>query len=173
MRSLATLARPVVFAALACSAPARQPSTASPATGLADRTLDSLIAALNTVQGEFRDVGHLVFVFASDSRLLEQIGAADERAVPKLVECLERPDFARATAAGVGRVRVGVLCAEALIRTDFFQARNASDAWPAGFEDSTRVAYDASAVDLRRAQRAWRAYLKVNSGRTRSRQVAA
>jgi hypothetical protein len=123
------------------------------------KQLDMLIAALDTVQGDFREVGDAVYAFVSDSRLLEQIAKFDRRAVPKLVDCMGRTTIARATAFGEGGVRVGVLCAEALVFTDFFQRRNSSDLWPRGFQDSTDVDYHASPADLRRAQRRWREYL--------------
>jgi hypothetical protein len=144
------------------SACTQGPSPTNPcvtANARADREIDSLIAALDTVQGEFRDVADLTFMFVSDTRILESLGAQDRRAVPKLVECLGRTHWGRATAEHVGRIRVGVLCAEALIYTDFFQARNSTERWPEGFSDSTDVEYGAGAEDLRRAQRAWRAYL--------------
>jgi hypothetical protein len=128
------------------------------AARLEDEQLDRLIAALDTVQGDFQEVGDAVHAFVSESRVLERIAGFDRRALPKLVDCLGHPQMAQATAFG-RRIRVGVLCAEALIYTDFFQRRNSSDQWPSGFQDSTDVDYDADVAQLRRAQRHWRLYL--------------
>jgi hypothetical protein len=159
MRRRFTIIRTLLLGLSACSQ-TLPPSPTPPANAATSRVdLDKLIAALDTVQGEFRDVADLTFMFVSESRLLEEIAAQDERAVPKLVECLGRTRLARATAEHVGRVRVGVLCAEALVYTDFFQARNSTDRWPAGFQDSTAHNYGAGPEELYRAQRAWRAYL--------------
>ena len=127
--------------------------------GLKASKLDYLITALDTVQGDFPEVGDAVYALVSDNRLLERIAKFDSRAVPKLVDCMGRTEMARATAFGKSGVRVGVLCAEALIYTDFFQHRNSSDLLPAEFQDSADVDYHASSEELRRAQRHWRQYL--------------
>ena len=80
--------------------------------------------------------------------------------MPKLVRCIGDTRVARATAEHVGLIRVGVLCGEALVYTDYFQARNSTDRWPEWFGDSTLHDYSASPDELHRAQRPWRRYLK-------------
>jgi hypothetical protein len=119
--------------------------------------LDRLIQALDTVQGEFRDVADLTYVFDSDSRVLEDIAAYNKVAVPRLVECLGRTHRVRATADYAGPLRLGVLCNEALASTDYFQERITAEKWLA---DTVALTFTATPEELHRVQRIWRAYLK-------------
>jgi hypothetical protein len=150
----------LVCAAVACSRASSTVGSPSASETATDAHLEALVGALDTVQGEFRDLADLTFAFISETRILEAIAAYNQRAVPRLVECLGDTKLARATAEHVGRIRVGVLCYEALVYTDYFQARNSAQRWPEGFIDSTFFNFNADPAELRRAQRAWRAYLR-------------
>jgi hypothetical protein len=154
MRQHSTVAGLLFAAAVGCApntSPSGRVSTASQSA-----QIDGLIAALDTVQGEFRDVADLTFVFMSDSHVLEELATYDEAAVIKLVDCLSRPHLVRATVEHSGHLRLGTLCYEALAYTDYFQAR------PKWFVDSVALTFNAEPKELRHAQRVWRAYLKEN-----------
>jgi hypothetical protein len=160
LRQRTSFAGLLLTAAVNCAPTASRTSGASPASE--DAHIDGLIAALDTVQGEFRDVGHLIFVFESESRVLEELAAYNEVAIPKLVDCLGYTSFARATADYTGRLRLGTLCGQALVYTDYFQTRQSAGLWPQWFSDSLPEGFGAEPEELRRAQRAWRAYLATN-----------
>ena len=123
--------------------------------------LRRLIAALDTVQGEFREVGDMAWALVGGSNPLAAIAKADTAAVPLLAACIADTTVSRVRVAerSATPVRVGVLCLEAMIYTDWYQERNSSDRWPKGFRDSTALFYDATPAQLQRVHRLWQQYL--------------
>jgi hypothetical protein len=131
-----------------------------------DGQLDRLISALDTMPGALESISEgnaqmLQFTYVPE--IVDPLVAANERAVPKLVGCLNRSQPSKVKGPERGFVPVGVVCAQVLSSTAFFQDRLSSGDWPVEFRDSIEVGYSPTAAELERAQRAWKVYLRAEA----------
>jgi hypothetical protein len=145
---------------MACSSKAAQPA---PTPGLTDTELRRLIEALDTMPGDLRSISEgsaqmRQFTFVPE--IVNPITAANERAVPALVACLGKAATSRVRGFERGFIPVGMVCAQVLQGTAFFQDRLSAGHLPSEFTDSTDLGEAPTPADLQRAQRAWERYLQ-------------
>jgi hypothetical protein len=124
--------------------------------------LECLVAALDTMRGSLESISEgsaQMMQFTYVPEIVDPLIAANEAAVPMLVACLSRSQPSRVRGPDGRLVPVGVVCAQVLYSTAFFQQRLTSNRWPDSFRDSTELGYSPTSAELERAQQAWRAYL--------------
>jgi hypothetical protein len=162
VESLAFSVLCLVLAPLACrpgnDAPrthsAQQPDTArSSPRVIPDSAIDSVIGELALLEGQFSEDAPNPGHFAGDRALFHWLGEQGNAAAFRLVECLSDTTLARATWQG-RRLSLGMMCYVALQGIAYYEPvdergeiRDDWDGW---------VSLGASAVELRRAQAAWR-----------------
>lgn len=150
-----------------CSSPEPQPGNEGQGVvssiGSTDNrqdTLSSLIDQLRTMQGSFRPVGGGAWEFSGNRRDLDAFQHFGDRAVEKLVACLDRTD--RTNTLVQGRlVPLGVLCFEALRYMAYHEAVDSLGDMDADWEGA--ILPTASFHDLRRARQAWDEVLRTHS----------
>jgi len=145
----------VVLCALACRGGGAE-SAQSGQVAVADRanvTLDSLIDRLRYVEGTFVNPVAGRWDFTGDRSALVAFERFGDTAVARLVDCLDRPEFAAATVRA-RRVHMGYMCYAALARVAYYEWHQHQDvektpSW------AGEVPATASADELRRAKAAW------------------
>ncbi len=127
------------------------------------KNIERLVAALDTMHGALKSISEgsaqmMQFIYVPE--IVDPLVDANEAAVPELVGCLNRSRPSNVTGPEGGLVPVGVVCAQVLYSTSYFQQRLTSNLWPEGFQDSIEVGYMPTSAELERAQRAWQNYLR-------------
>jgi len=98
--------------------------------------------------------------FTFDPAIVRPIEAAGDRAVPKLVECIDDYRLSQVTGLDGHLLPVGAVCALVLKGTAFFQERLTSNRLPPYFNSKTDVEYAPAEGALWEAQQLWREYLR-------------
>jgi hypothetical protein len=145
---------------MACSS---RPAQSAPTPVLTDTELQRLIQALDSMPGDIRSISEgsaqmLQFTFVPE--IVNPITAANERAVAGLVACLGKGASSRVRGFERGFVPIGMVCAQVLQGTAFFQDRLTGGQLPGELTDSTNLGEEPTPADLQRAQRAWEKYLQ-------------
>jgi hypothetical protein len=139
----------VLLASLGCAPPPLVYQVASWRGSTKPDSLDEQLAKALSTPGEFLEGSDMVFAYSADSTL-EPL--ARPAALPRLVDCMGRDQRAAATWQRA-RVLVGVVCFQAILRSDYFQSHD--------FPDSSWVAYQNPPLsELREAQAWWRRQLR-------------
>jgi hypothetical protein len=160
---LATLLGTVVAACArpaAVEQPVPTPSVRAPESAAAPQDVDQLIEALRHLPGEFRfiDPEQTGYYFTGSEALFRRIGELDSIAVPKLIECFGHTEPAAATLDG-RPVPIAVMCFQAFLRTEWFQARRRTRTLPLGPQGIGAVRLRSTPEELARTRHWWRTYI--------------